>query len=120
MPPRVIEEDTIAKPIVIKQEISSESNTLKSPVKTSPMPTPDSRKQLTTLEEYSASSSRVKSPIQQEELLSTTQDSPCNKQDVADDPQLTAIHETPATDRQASEFSGLVSYFSSQHDDYTT
>ncbi|XP_073822555.1 uncharacterized protein [Musca autumnalis] len=117
---RVITDDTIPKSMVIKQEITSESTVLKTTVQASSKTSPESRKQLTSLEEYAARNSRGKSPISQPAILPTSQDSPSNKQDSPDDHQLTTPHETTTSDRQGSEFSGLVSYFSSQHDDYNT
>ncbi|KAM7351341.1 uncharacterized protein ACRADG_004237 isoform 2-T2 [Cochliomyia hominivorax] len=87
------------------------------------------RKKLTTLEAFSTSKAK-KSPERPNTNDSTTltQNSPVPSNEVNDDSSTPgATDNTPATEEsnsrpegQASEFSGLVSYFSSQHDDYNT
>lgn len=81
------------------------------------------RKKLTTLQAYSTESNTKKSP-QATERPESHSSSPRHQAEAVED-----LSSTPATpdnaptadqSRPASEFSGLVSYFSSQHDDYNT
>lgn len=83
------------------------------------------RKKLTTLEAYTTDSSK-KSPLEPVVEASGSNNSPSSA-DVVDDSSTPGIsdntisvEQTTVSEGQASEFSGLVSYFSSQHDDYNT
>ncbi|XP_023297012.2 microtubule-associated protein futsch isoform X1 [Lucilia cuprina] len=90
------------------------------------VPVAEPRKKLTTLQAYTTSTDK-KSPVQPTGDSSGSQSSPAPTTEANDDSSTpgptdnaATSEQTSAPDGQASEFSGLVSYFSSQHDDYNT
>ncbi|XP_067620762.1 titin homolog [Eurosta solidaginis] len=128
MPSRVI----VTEPADVSTRAAAIVNSTKGgvvkPIITAPIdinePSQPPRKKLTTLETYATA--QTKSPLVIAGESSGSRSSPGGMQaDAADD--SSSAHGTSSTavpaDRnegQASEFSGLVSYFSSQHDDYNT
>ncbi|XP_075149115.1 uncharacterized protein LOC142223163 isoform X2 [Haematobia irritans] len=121
--------ERIPKTVVVKQELDTMTSpskmTLNSICKTSPEP----KKKLTTLEAYSSGSTAAKPSLVITTPVSKAQSSPGNgsRHAVESPPRLN--RETPppisgqraGSEGHASEFSGLVSYFSSQQqDEYNT
>uniref|UniRef100_A0A1I8NYU6 PHD-type domain-containing protein n=1 Tax=Stomoxys calcitrans TaxID=35570 RepID=A0A1I8NYU6_STOCA len=120
--------ERIQKPVMVKQEMPIKSSPSKTPVQPTSKPSPEPKKKLTTLEAFTAGSAVVKSPLAITVPVSKPHGSPGHGDQHVDDspprPNRDATpplsEQRPGNDGQASEFSGLVSYFSSQHDDYNT
>lgn len=122
--------DLSNKSISVKAEFNIKNSPSSKPLVSEATKTsPEIRKKLTTLETYTAGDTVTKLPLPLACDITRAKTSPGLQVSLADDssPTSAASENTPAApepqtegEGHASEFSGLVSYFSSQHDDYNT